>query len=91
MTTKSSIEGQRRSEQSIQRERNMIGDLKFKTAMMLARRHCRERFIVGVDARPGTNHPRFTPHRGLPVIRAQSPGALCAESASSGRSATDSF
>lgn len=91
MTTKQAIEPRGYSDEVLERQRCRDGDRKFKLAMLQARRWKRERFPLGVITRPGTECPRYTPARGLPVIRAQSPGALCADMAGSNRAVTDSF
>jgi hypothetical protein len=67
MTTRDSIASRGRSQDCIARERNILGDERFQLAMMRARRHCRERFTVGVDTRPCTDFPRYVPHQPLPI------------------------
>lgn len=46
----------------IEHERNLRGDRAFKAAMLRARQFGRENFSVGVDLRPGTEHPIFVRH-----------------------------
>lgn len=76
-------------EERDEHRRRMAGDAAFKRAMLNARRWKRERFALGVDARPGTEHPRFM-EPGRPVS-IRSPAQWCAEAGSESRVGSDSY
>lgn len=65
------------TDESAARSRAVDGDLRFKLAMLAARKAKLENFIIGVDARPCTDIPLVvTP---LAALRGGSPAAQCSE------------
>lgn len=67
------------TDESAARSRAMDGDLRFKMAMLAARKAKQEHFAIGVDTVPGTECPAFvTPLAALTSHNA-SPGALCSD------------